>query len=71
MIFAIIGKGTIQYPKSSNYVVLTFQNLESIQKIVSLINGKMRTCKIEALHRLIHWLNNKLNKKNNKIWVRL
>ncbi|KAG1174269.1 hypothetical protein G6F70_005049 [Rhizopus microsporus] len=28
-------------------------------KKVKLINGKMRTPKIEALHRLINWLNNK------------
>lgn len=26
----------------------------------------MRTCKIEALHRLIDWLNNKFNKKIKK-----
>lgn len=47
------------YPKNSNYVDLLFQNMDSIQKIAILLNGNMRTPKIEALHRLIHWLNAK------------
>lgn len=53
----VIKGGTIEYPKNSNYVVLLFQDLNSIQKIAILINGNMRTPKIEALYRLIDWLN--------------
>ena len=55
----VIQGGTLAYPKNSNYVVLNFQDLNSIQKIAILLNGKMRTPKIEALFRLIDWLNAK------------
>jgi len=36
---------------------LLFQDVKSIQKIAVLLNGRLRTPKIEALHRLIDWLN--------------
>jgi LAGLIDADG DNA endonuclease family protein len=49
----VIGGGTIVHPKNSNYIDLLFQDVNSIQKIAVLLNGKMRTPKIEALHRLI------------------
>lgn len=55
----VINGGTLVYPKNSNYVNLLFQNLDSIQKIAILLNGNMRTPKIEALYRLIDWLNAK------------
>jgi len=45
------------YPKDSNYLDLLFQDIKSIKNIAVLLNGKMRTPKIEALHRLIDWLN--------------
>lgn len=45
------------YHKNSKYLDLLFQDLNSIQKIAVLLNGKMRTPKIEALHRLIDWFN--------------
>lgn len=53
----VIGGGRIVHPKNSNYIDLLFQDVNSIQKIAVLLNGKMRTPKIEALHRLIDWLN--------------
>jgi len=52
----IIGGGKIVHPKNSNYIDLLFQDLNSIQKIAVLLNGNMRTPKIEALCRLIDWL---------------
>ena len=55
----VLNGGTIEQPRNSNYVNLLFQDVGSIQKIAVLINGKMRTPKIEALHRLIDWLNAK------------
>ena len=55
----VIQGGTLEYPKNSNYVVLLFQDLNSIRKIAILLNGNMRTPKIEALFRLIDWLNAK------------
>lgn len=48
-----IQGGTLEYPKNSNYVVLLFQDLNSIRKIAILLNGNMITPKIEALYRLI------------------
>ena len=52
----VIKGGTFVYPKDSNYLDLLFQYLKSIKNIAVLLNGNMRTPKIEALHRLIDWL---------------
>ena len=49
----VINGGTIEYPKNSGYLNLLFQDVVSIQKIAVLLNGRMKTPKIEALHRLI------------------
>ena len=57
----VLGCGFIQKPKQGNYYLFEVQNIEGLLKLVNLINGKMRTPKIEALHRLINWLNNKKN----------
>lgn len=43
--------GTIAKP--GNYYVLTINRLASLYVLVLLLNGKMRTPKIEALYRLI------------------
>lgn len=56
----VLGDGTLEYPKNTKYLNLLFQDVATILKIVVLINGKLRTPKIEALHRLINWLNLKL-----------
>jgi len=53
----IFKGGNIEHPKGSNYINLLFQDVGSIQKIAVLLNGNMRTPKIEALYRLIDWLN--------------
>ena len=45
----VLSGGTKVYPKNSNYLDLLFQDLNSIQNIVVLLQGKMRTPKIEAL----------------------
>jgi len=39
------------HPKNSNYVDLLYQDLNSLQFIAVLLNGNMRTPKIEALYR--------------------
>lgn len=62
----VIGGGTIVHPKSSNYVDLLFQDVSSIQKIAVLLQGNMRTPKIEALFRLVDWLNAR-SKSNVKL----
>ena len=53
----IIGAGTIERPSNTKYLNLLFQDVKSLQAIAALLNGKMRTPKIEALHRMIDWLN--------------
>ena len=55
--------GTIEHPKNSKYLNLLFQDLNSVKKIAVLLNGKMRTPKIQAHHRLIDWLNARLGEK--------
>ncbi len=56
----VLGSGTITYSKDKNYALLTFYNKEAVLTITNLINGKMRTPKIEALHRLINVVNQSL-----------
>ena len=58
-----LRNGSIRKQKGANAYVLTFNSKESILLIVSLINGKMRTPKIEALYRLIDWLKDSSIKK--------
>lgn len=53
----VFGAGTLEYPINTKYVNLLFQDVDSLQKIAVHLNGKMRTPKIEALHRMIDWLN--------------
>lgn len=53
------GGGTIVHSKNSNYIDFVFQDLNSIQLIAVSLNGNMRTPNIEALYRLIDWLNAK------------
>lgn len=55
----ILSGGTIVHYPNSKYLDLLFQDLNSIRKIAVLLNGQMRTPKIEALYRLIDWLNAK------------
>lgn len=40
-----------------NWCVLSVQNLQGVYNLTVLLNGLMRTPKIEALHRTINWLN--------------
>lgn len=43
---------------SGNWYVLSIYKLSALHKLAKLVNGKFRTPKIEALYRLINWLNN-------------
>lgn len=43
---------------NGNYYVLSVYKLSALYDLAKLVNGKFRTPKIEALHRLIDWLNN-------------
>lgn len=47
-----LGHGSIQILKKSKGCLLVNNSKEGVLAVVNLINGKMRTPKIEALHRL-------------------
>jgi hypothetical protein len=53
----VIGHGSIQKFEARGACVLYINNAQGVQVVVNLINGKMRTPKVEALHRLITYLN--------------
>jgi LAGLIDADG endonuclease/Cytochrome C and Quinol oxidase polypeptide I len=60
--------GTILKKPNRGYVLWQIQKIVEIYTIVNLINGYMRTPKIEALERTINWLNDYiLNNKNSKL----
>lgn len=56
-----LGHGSLSKKKGANAYVLTFNSREGILLIVSLINGKMRTPKIQSLYALIDWINLRKN----------
>jgi len=51
--------GTIEWAPNKTYLNLLIQDTKTLYLVANLINGYMRTPKIEALHRLIDWLNNR------------
>ena len=57
--------GTVEIKTERNYVLWKITDIKGVYQIVNLINGSMRTPKIEALYRTIDWLNNYINKNQN------
>lgn len=53
----ITNAGTILKKKEAGHILWQIQKLDDVIKIINIINGYMRTPKIEALHRAINWLN--------------
>jgi len=53
----ITNAGYVYHKKNAGYVIWHIQDIEGVIKIINIINGYMRTPKIEALHRAIHWFN--------------
>lgn len=53
----ITTAGTVYLKKNAGCVLWQIQNIEDVIKIINIINGYMRTPKIEALHRAINWFN--------------
>ena len=49
--------GTVYLKQNRGYVLWQIQDIVGVYTIISIINGYMRTPKIEALHRAIDWLN--------------
>ena len=56
-----LSLGSISRKKGVNAYVLTINSYEGIILIVNIINGYMRTPKINALYKLIDWLNIKFD----------
>jgi len=54
---SITEAGTTYKKKDAGHILWQIQKLEDVIKIINIINGYMRTPKIEALHRAINWLN--------------
>lgn len=52
-----IGYGHIRYKPKNNACVLIISSVKGLKKIISYINGELRTPKIIQLHLLIDWIN--------------
>jgi hypothetical protein len=64
----IINCGTILKKPNRGYVLWQIQDIVEVFTVVSIINGYMRTPKIEALGRTINWINEYIkNNKNSKL----
>ena len=61
MIQKMLGEGSLARKKGVNAYILTLNSYKGLILIISLLNGKMRTPKIESLYKLIDWLNNSKN----------
>jgi hypothetical protein len=61
----ITNCGHVLIKPERGYVLWQIQDIVSIFTIVSIINGFMRTPKIEALNNTIDWLNNYIINNNN------
>jgi hypothetical protein len=57
--------GTVLIKPERGYVLWQIQDIVSVYTIISIINGFMRTPKIEALNKAIIWLNNYIIKAKN------
>lgn len=54
---SIAKAGTVYNKENAGYLIWYIQKTEDVIKIINIINGYMRTPKIEALHRVINWFN--------------
>ena len=56
-----LGTGSLSKKKGVNAYLLQINSFEGVLKLVNLLNGNMRTPKINRLYNLIDWLNYKSN----------
>ena len=61
----ITESGNIYIKSDRGYVLWQIQDITGVFNIVNIINGYMRTPKIEALNRIIIWLNEYMIKNQN------
>lgn len=59
-----LQNGSLCRKKEVNAYILTINSYEGLLKVTSLLNGNMRTPKINALYKLIDWLNDKFDNVN-------
>lgn len=59
--------GTVLFKQDRGYVLWQIQDIYGVYTITNIINGFMRTPKIEGLHRTIFWLNKYIEKNKNSI----
>lgn len=59
--------GHIAYKPKNNSCVLTISPVKGLKSIVKLINGELRTPKINQVHNLIDWLNKYHNSNIKKL----
>lgn len=58
---SLTNVGSIYIRKNEGCVIWHIQTIKDVIKIINIINGYMRTPKIEALHRAINWFNEYYN----------
>jgi len=58
---AVLKVGKVISKPSAGHVILQILAKEEVLKVINLINGYMRTPKIEALYRAINWINENYN----------
>jgi hypothetical protein len=66
----IIQFGHIAYKPKDNACVLTVSPVKGLKKVVSLLNGELRTPKINQLYLLIDWLNQNHGLSINKLPIK-
>jgi hypothetical protein len=59
-----LKNGSLRRIKGVNAYVLSINSYEGLFRVISLINGNMRTPKIHALYNLIDWLNQRFENIN-------
>ena len=60
-LFLLTKVGSIYKRENQGCVLWSLQNVDDVIKIINIINGFMRTPKIEALHRAIFWYKDNMN----------
>ena len=61
----LTNSGSVYIKSDRGYVLWQIQDITGVYTIVNLINGYMRSPKIEALNRTIHWLNDYIDRNQN------
>jgi hypothetical protein len=66
----IIQYGYIAYKPKDYACVLTISPVKGLKRIVSLLNGELRTPKINQFYLLIDWLNKNHQSSINKLPIK-